>query len=106
MRKSSVRAPKTTQSRQLNRTRELDGGFRRVFKPSFVTVRALIRRGSRALLRTTARPGGAAATSFTKVYWTVASHERRECGSAPCLSLPVQAESALNLLADTDTVLG
>src|SRR5260370_39845049 len=105
MRKSSVRAHKTTQSRQLNRTRDLDGGCSRVVKPSFVTVRALIRRGTRALLRTTARPGRATATSFTKVYWTVASHERRECGSPLCYSLHVQRETAFNVSAIKDTGL-
>src|ERR1700682_3604214 len=105
MRKSSVRAPKTTQSRQLNRTRELDGGCRGVVKPSFVTVRALIRRGSRALLRTTAPSGRAAATSFTKVYWNVAPHEPRGRGSPLCYSLHVQRETAFNVSAIKDTVL-
>src|SRR5258708_39160359 len=105
MRKGSVRAPSTPQGRQWNRTRELDDGCRRIVKPSFVTVRALIRRGSRALLRTTAPPGRAAAGGFTKVYWTVASPEPTGCGSLLCYSLHVQRETAFNVSAIKDTVL-
>src|SRR3989442_3876351 len=96
MRKTSVRAPSTTQSRQLNRTRELDDRCRRIVEPSFVTVRALIRRGSRALLRTTAPPGRAAAGGFTKVYWTVAPPEPTGSGSLLCYSLHVQRETGFN----------
>src|SRR5260370_17230263 len=105
MRKSSVRAPSTTQSRQLNRARELDDGCRRIVKPSFVTVRALIRRGSRALLRTTAPPGRAAAGGFTKVYWTVAPPEPTGSGSLLCYSLHVQRDTAFTLSPLKTTVL-
>jgi hypothetical protein len=83
----------------------MDGRCRRVVKPSFVTVRALIRRGSRALLRTTAWRAGAAATSFTKVYRTVARPELSESGSLLCYSLHVQRETAFNVSAIKDTVL-
>src|SRR5258708_14438122 len=97
MRKGSVRAPSTPQGRQWNRTRELDDGCCRIVKPSFVTVRALIRRGSRALLRTTAPPGRAAAGGFTKGYWTVASPQPPGVGSLPFFPLHVQRRTAFNL---------
>src|SRR5258708_10034220 len=105
MRKGSVRAPSTPQGRQWNRARELDDGCRRIVKPSFVTVRALIRRGSRALLRTTAPPGRAAAGGFTKVYWTVASPEPPGSGSPLCYPLHVQREPAFTVSATKTTLL-
>src|SRR3989442_4367686 len=105
MRKTSVRAPSTTQSRQLNRTRELDDRCRRIVEPSFVTVRALIRRGSRALLRTTAPPGRAAAGGFTKGYWTRALPEPPGCGLPPCYPLHRQPEKGVHVSAVQETLV-
>src|SRR5260370_20844895 len=105
MRKSSVRAPSTTQSRQLNRTRELDGGSSLVVKPSFVTVRALIRRGSGALLRTTGPAWPRWGEQVNKGLLDRRVSRTQGCGSPLCYSLHVQRETAVNVSAIKDTVL-